>query len=280
MHMTSTTGLGKASDLCWGYTRSRGSSGGQDGLPAAPAGVAGRQSCRADHVTDRVLLVEDEPSLARGVVDYLRHAGYEVSHVPRGDAALAAVRDLQPHLVVLDIMLPGDSGLDVLRDLRAAGIAVPVVMLTAKGDIVDRVRGLELGADDYVPKPFSVRELLARVRALLRRARRETRPVPEALVLGGIRFDFRALTARGPIGAADLTPHDVLVLRVLAARRDEVVSRLDIIEEVCGLDSEVTLRTVDNHIVALRRAIGDDPKRPRFLHTVRGEGYRLSVPGA
>jgi DNA-binding response OmpR family regulator len=231
-------------------------------------------------LSERVLLVEDEPSLARGVVDYLRHAGYDVRHVRRGDAALAAVRDLRPDVVVLDIMLPGRSGLDVLRDVRAAGIAVPVVMLTAKGDIVDRVHGLELGADDYVPKPFSVHELLARVRALVRRARRETSPVPEALVLGLVRFDFRALTASGPAGAAELTPHDVLVLRVLASRPGEVVSRLDIIEEVCGLDSEATLRTVDNHIVALRRAIGDDPKRPRFLHTVRGEGYRLRLPEA
>jgi DNA-binding response OmpR family regulator len=122
-----------------------------------------------------------------------------------------------------------------------------------------------------------VHELLARVRALLRRARGENRPAPEALALGGIHFDFRALTASGPAAAADLTTHDVLVLRVLAARRGEVVSRLDIIEEVCGLDSDATLRTVDNHIVALRRAMGDDPKRPRFLHTVRGQGYRLSL---
>jgi DNA-binding response OmpR family regulator len=231
-------------------------------------------------MTDTVLLVEDEPALARGLVDNFRDAGYEVRLVRRGDAAVAAVRELKPDMVVLDIMLPGRSGLDVLRDLRDAGIPVPVLMLTAKGDIVDRVFGLELGADDYVPKPFAVHELLARVRALLRRARREIRSPPETLVLGGVRFDFRALTASGPAVASGLTTHDVLVLKVLAARRGEVVSRLDIIEEVCGLDSEATLRTVDNHIVALRRAIGDDPKRPRFLHTVRGEGYRLSLPGA
>ena len=230
-------------------------------------------------MSNTVLLVEDEPSLARGLVDFLEHAGYGVLHVSRGDRALAAVLDVRPDLMVLDIMVPGRSGLEVLRDLRAAGNPIPVILLTAKGDIVDRVHGLELGADDYVPKPFSLHELLARVRALLRRARRETRPGPEVLVLGGIRFDFRALTASGPAAAA-LTTHDILVLRVLAGRRGEVVSRIDIIEEVCGLDSDATLRTVDNHIVALRRAFGDDPKRPRFLHTVRGEGYRLSVPEA
>jgi DNA-binding response OmpR family regulator len=170
-------------------------------------------------------------------------------------------------------MLPGRSGLDVLRDLRSAGDAVPVLMLTAKGDVVDRVVGLELGADDYLPKPFAVRELLARVRALLRRA--APRPAPDELVLGGVRFDFRALTATGGESSA-LTVHDILVMRVLATHRGELVRRIDIVEEVCGLDSEATLRTVDNHVMALRRAIGDDPRRPRFLHTVRGEGYRLT----
>jgi len=193
-------------------------------------------------MSDTVLLVEDEPSLARGLVDSFRHAGYEVRHLRRGDEALAAVRGCRPDVVVLDIMLPGLSGLEVLRAIRAAGMPVPVVMLTAKGEIVDRVFGLELGADDYVSKPFSVHELLARVRALLRRARRETRPLPAGLVLGGVHFDFRALTARGAARAAELTLHDVLVLKVLASRRGEVVSRLDIIEEVCGLDSEATLR--------------------------------------
>jgi DNA-binding response OmpR family regulator len=228
-------------------------------------------------MSEVVLLVEDEPSLARGLVDTFRHAGYGVHHVSRGDTALDAFRQIQPDVVVLDIMLPGRSGLDVLRDLRAAGIGVPVVMLTAKGDIVDRVRGLELGADDYVPKPFSVHELLARVRALLRRAGRAVGRGPETLTIGGVQFDFRALTASGARGVAGLTTHDVLVLKVLAGRRGEVVSRLDIIEEVCGLDSDATLRTVDNHVVALRRAIGDDSRRPRFLQTVRGEGYRLSL---
>jgi DNA-binding response OmpR family regulator len=226
-------------------------------------------------MSEGILLVEDDPALARGVADNLRDDGYEVRVVGRGDQALGALRDLQPELVVLDIMLPGRSGLEVLRELRASGDPVPVLMLTAKGDVVDRVVGLEMGADDYLPKPFAVRELLARVRALLRRATL-ARP-PDELTLGEVRFDFRALTAAGPRGPIDLTPHDILALKVLAAHRGAVVSRLDIVEEVCGLDSDATLRTVDNHLMALRRAIGDDARRPRWLHTVRGEGYRLTV---
>ena len=223
----------------------------------------------------RLLLVEDEPALARGLADNFKDEGYEVSVVERGDRALQAVRDLRPELVILDVMLPGRSGLDVLRDLRASGELLPVLMLTAKSDVVDRVVGLELGADDYLPKPFAVRELLARVRALLRRSGARSSPGSE-LALDGVRFDFQALTAAGPQGPLDLTPHDIRVLQLLAERRGEIVPRIEIVEEVCGLDSEATLRTVDNHVMALRRAIGDDPRRPRWLHTVRGEGYRLA----
>ncbi len=226
-------------------------------------------------MSPKLLLVEDEPALARGLGDNFRAEGYEVQHVSRGDRAAAAVRDFRPDVLVLDIMLPGRSGLDVLRDLREAEDRVPVLMLTAKGDVVDRVVGLELGADDYLPKPFAVRELLARVRALLRRAEMRPAAVTE-LVLGAIRFDFRAVTATGPKGTVDLTTHDIRVLEILAARRGQVVPRIDIVEEVCGLDSEATLRKVDNHVVALRRAVGDDPRHPRWLHTVRGEGYRLA----
>ena len=224
----------------------------------------------------RVLLVEDEASLARGLADNLSAEGYEVRHVARGDQAPGALRDFRPDLVLLDILLPGRSGLDVLADLRRQGDRVPVLMLTARGEVVDRVVGLELGADDYLAKPFALRELLARVRALLRRsAAPATDPLAE-LELGGVRFDFRALTAESPRGPLELTAHDILVLKVLAERRGEIVPRIDIVEEVSGLDSEATLRKVDNHVVALRRAIGDDPRRPRFIHTVRGSGYRLA----
>jgi len=225
-----------------------------------------------------LLLVEDDPALARGLADNFRDEGYDVHHVTRGDEAVAAAREHRPQVVVLDVLLPGRSGLEVLKDLRSAGNRVPVLMLTAKGDVVDRVVGLEMGADDYLPKPFAVRELLARVRALLRRAEAQPR-TGHTITIRGISFDFRSLTATGRRGRLDLTPHDILVLKVLAERRGEVVPRIDIIEEVCGLDSEATLRTVDNHVVALRRAMGDDPRRPRWLQTVKGSGYRLAPDG-
>ncbi len=232
-------------------------------------------------MSKRLLLVEDDTALARGLFDNFRDEGYEVRIVNRGDEALPAVAGFRPDLLVLDLTLPGRSGLDILRDLRGNGQQLPVLILTAKGEVVDRVVGLELGADDYLAKPFALRELMARVHALLRRGAahdsvngsRNT----DGLVLEGVRFDFRSLTATGAHDAVELTSHDILVLKVLVERRGEVVRRIDIVEEVCGLDSEATLRTVDNHIVALRQAIGDDPRRPRWLHTVRGEGYRLAL---
>jgi len=226
-------------------------------------------------MTSRVLVVEDEPALARGLADHFHDEGYDVRVIGRGDQAVPAIRDFRPNLVVLDILLPGRSGLDVLRDLRAAGDRVPVLMLTARGEVVDRVVGLELGADDYLAKPFALRELLARVRALMRRAQ-DGPPEPDEVTIGRVRFDLRGMTARGPEGTLDLTPHDILVLKVLALRRGEVVPRVDIVEEVCGLESEATLRKVDNHVMALRRVIGDDPRHPRWIHTVRGHGYRLA----
>ena len=228
-------------------------------------------------MTPRLLLVEDEPSLVRGLADSFRDEGYDVRFVERGDEASSAIREFRPDVLVLDILLPGRSGLDVLRELRVADTSLRVLMLTAKSDVVDRVVGLELGADDYLTKPFAERELLARVRALLRRRNRVAElDGPDSISLERIRFDFRSLTATGPDGPLELTTHDILVLKVLAQRRGEVVARIDVVEEVCGLDSDALLRTVDNHIVALRRAIGEDPRRPRWLLTVRGEGYRLA----
>ena len=228
----------------------------------------------------RLLLVEDDASLALGLADNFRAEGYDVRHAETGEKALALLRDFEPQIGVLDIMLPGCSGLDVLRQIRREGHALPVLLLTAKGEVVDKVVGLELGADDYLAKPFALEELLARVRAMLRRAGDMARPPARAalreLVLADVHFDFRAFTATGPEGPLDLSPHDLRTLRALAERRGEVVSRADLVEEVSGMDSEATLRTVDNHIVALRRVLGDSPRHPRWIHTVRGEGYRLA----
>jgi DNA-binding response OmpR family regulator len=225
-------------------------------------------------VKQRVLLVEDEPGLARALADNLREDGYVTEHATRGDEALDAILRARPDLVILDVMLPGRSGFEIVRELRDRGERLPVLLLTARGEVTDRIRGLELGADDYLPKPFAMAELLARVRALLRRT--DGSSAGHRLVLGDVSFDFRALSSSGGHGPP-LTTHDLLVLKILADRRGEVVSRLDIVEEVCGLHSEATLRTVDNHIMALRRALGEDPRRPRWLHTIRGEGYRLTV---
>jgi DNA-binding response OmpR family regulator len=227
-------------------------------------------------MTSRVLIVEDEPALARGLADHFRDEGYEVRVVGRGDQAIPARRDFRPQLVVLDVLLPGRSGLEIVRELRAAGDRVPVLMLTAKGEVVDRVVGLELGADDYLAKPFALRELLARVRALMRRAQASPAGEPGEVTVGRVRFDLRGMTASSTRGTLDLTPHDILVFKVLAERRGEVVPRVDIVEEVCGLESEATLRKVDNHVMALRRVLGDDPRHPRWIHTVRGHGYRLA----
>ena len=228
-------------------------------------------------MASRVLVVEDEPDIRDLLAFHLERGGYQVTRAATGPEALRQLRAAPPDLVILDLMLPEMDGLEVCRRLRAepATAALPVIMLTAKGDEVDRVVGLELGADDYLAKPFALRELLARVRALMRRAQ-GTAPEPDEVTVGAVRFDLRGMTARGPEGTLELTPHDILVLKVLALRRGEVVPRADIVEEVCGLESEATLRKVDNHVMALRRVLGDDPRRPRWIHTVRGHGYRLA----
>jgi len=224
----------------------------------------------------RILIVEDDASLASGIAQILQGDGHAVDTMKSGEQALLATGLEHFGLVILDIGLPGIDGFEVLRKLRSTDHRLPVLVLTARDQIEDRVHGLELGADDYMVKPFAMPELVARVRALLRRSTGGAPVSVAALELGGVRFDFLALTAESRRGPVELTGHDILVLKVLAERRGEIVPRIDIVEEVSGLDSEATLRKVDNHVVALRRAIGDDPRRPRFIHTVRGSGYRLA----
>jgi DNA-binding response OmpR family regulator len=180
----------------------------------------------------------------------------------------------KPDLVILDLMLPKLGGYEVCRKVRAEGINTPIIMLTARGEEADRVLGLDLGADDYVTKPFSVRELLARVRALLRRAY-PPNELPDELRFFDVVVDFKRYAASKGDRKLELTPKEFGVLRYLAARAAEVVRRDELLDEVWGYDTDVTTRTVDNHVASLRAKIEDQASEPRFLITVHGIGYKI-----
>ena len=224
----------------------------------------------------RILLVEDNPDLVYGLRNNLEIEGYDVSVAEDGPTGMQAARELQPDLVILDLMLPGLDGYRVLRAIREGGSAVPVLILTARGEEADKVRGFRLGADDYVTKPFGVLELLARVEALLRRA---GKPSNGDGVLterfGDIDVDVasRLVHRRGEPVA--LAPKEFDLLVALVRRRGAVVSRLELMKEVWGYRAAVVSRTVDTHVAELRRKLEDDPAHPRHLLTVRKAGYRL-----
>ena len=229
-------------------------------------------------MTSRVLVVEDEPALARGLADHFRDEGYDVRVVGRGDQAIPALREYRPQLVVLDVVLPGRSGLDVVRELRAAGDRVPVLMLTAKGEVVDRVVGLELGADDYLCKPFNPRELVARLNALLRRRAPGGPPgapaaVEHKLTFGACVLDLatRTLTRDGkPIA---LTTGEFALLRVLVEHPRKPLSREKLMELARGREHEAFDRAIDVQVSRLRKLIETHPSQPRFVQTVWGFGY-------
>jgi DNA-binding response OmpR family regulator len=222
----------------------------------------------------RILVVEDDVPILRGLTDNLRFEGYEVLPVRSGDEGLRAILEGEPDLVILDIMLPGLSGFDVCRRARKEGKLMPILMLTARAQEVDRVMGLDLGADDYVTKPFSIPELLARVRALLRRANPGT-PLPERIAFDDVRVEFDRYEATKGGQEVRLSPKEFGVLRLLAAREGDVVSRTDLLHEVWGYDHFPTTRTVDNHLASLRSKLEEDPANPRHLLTVHGVGYKF-----
>ena len=224
----------------------------------------------------RLLLVEDEPSLVLTLTDRLQAEGYEVEAVRDGDAALARALSGGFDLVVLDVMLPGRDGMEVCRELRARGADVPVLMLTARTQLVDRVVGLKLGADDYLTKPFDALELLARIEALLRRTRRAAAATgPAAAAFGEVRVDFRRGEALRDGEPVALAPRELELLEYFTAHPNEVLSRDRLLDEVWGYDASVQSRTVDVHVAALRQKLEEDPARPRFLRTVHGRGYRF-----
>lgn len=226
----------------------------------------------------RVLVIEDDPAILRGLADSLRFESYEVQTAGDGESGYALLQTSQPDLVILDLMLPKMSGYDVCRKARSNGITIPILMLTARGEEMDRVAGLDLGADDYVTKPFSLPELLARVRALLRRSQAvadANEPI-ERLAFDGVEIDFGKYEARREGAAVELSRKEFQVIRYLASRPDYVITREELIEKIWGLEKYPTTRTVDNHILSLRAKFEREPANPRHLLTVHGVGYKWS----
>lgn len=228
----------------------------------------------------RILIVEDEPALAVGIQEVLTHEGYSVDIASDGETGLDAASSGRYELVILDVMLPRKDGYMVCRELRQNGNNVPVLFLTAKGEPADRIRGLEEGGDDYVSKPFHLKELLLRVSAILRRHRwYGGSTLHEPVVrFGGNEVDFRTYQGRSSDGTAqELTHKEAMILRLLAEREGEVVSRDDILDVVWGHDAFPSSRTVDNFILRLRRRFERDPHEPRHFHTVHRVGYRFTA---
>jgi len=224
----------------------------------------------------RILVVEDEAAIARALEDDFRAQGYDVEQVSDGRTAFERAQTGAFDLVVLDVMLPGKDGFDVCRDLRRAGVRTPILMLTAKTHEAEKVLGLELGADDYVTKPYSRRELHARVKALLRRS---TGEMTETCRFGEVEVDFARGEVRRGGAIVEVTPLEFRVLTAFARRQGRVLTRQRLLDEAWGRDLFVTERVVDNQVNNLRRKIEPDPAHPKYLVTVAGQGYRLDGSG-
>lgn len=227
----------------------------------------------------KILIVEDDPHILLGLEEVLRTEGFEVVSCNRGDQALESVTKHQPALIVLDVMLPGLSGYDICKQLRAKKIPTPILMLTAKGQEIDKVVGLDLGADDYVTKPFGVRELLARIHAILRRGRGATDSTKLAddasFTIGEVTVDPKTFQLKRGKVVEELTAKELKLLQFLHAHSGEVLSRDRLLNEVWGYNYYGTTRTLDQVIVQLRKKLGDNGGEPKHLLTVHGVGYKL-----
>jgi DNA-binding response OmpR family regulator len=229
----------------------------------------------------RILVVEDDAAIRRGLVDALSFAGYATLEASEGAAALASALESDCDLLLLDLVLPGCDGLTVLRELRGVRSPLPVIVLTARGAEDDRVRGLALGADDYVVKPFSIKELLARIEAVLRRAPARPPAVQRLAFEGGL-ADLEGNEVRFDDGArCELSERERELLHYLACHAGRAVSRDELLARVWGLNpSGITTRTIDMHIARLREKLHDDPGSPRIVLTVRGQGYMIAAKGS
>lgn len=221
----------------------------------------------------RILVAEDDPAILRGIADNLVFEKYDVLTAGEGDTAYRLVRESRPDAMILDLMLPRMSGYEICRKLREEGSTMPIIILTARGEEADRVLGLDLGADDYMTKPFGVRELLARLRAVLRRAQGSGQAT-QSLEFDDVVVDFRSHEIRRKGAPVEATRKELALLRYLSSRPGEVIRRDALLDGVWGYSPDTTSRTVDNHVAMLRAKIEADPKAPRHLVTVHGVGYK------
>jgi two-component system alkaline phosphatase synthesis response regulator PhoP len=225
----------------------------------------------------RILLVEDDEHLADGIRLNLELEGYEPVVTVSAEDAMQFWRRGGIDLILLDVMLPGMDGFEFCRRIRGDSSSVPILFLTARGRDEDRIRGLELGGDDYVTKPFNLQELLARIKGIFRREEWiRCQPVPETIEIGDSVVDLKTFEANTPGGSIELKEKEIMILRLLAENRGQPVDRDTIIDRIWGYDAYPTTRTVDNFVLALRKALEPDPTRPQYLLTVHGVGYRLA----
>ncbi len=226
-------------------------------------------------MNEKILIIEDEEDLVKGLKLNLADEGYEVDWAFNGEEGLRKAIEEKPDLIILDIMLPKKNGLDVCRELRQKHVTVPIIMLTAKGEEIDKVVGLEIGADDYMTKPFSIRELLARIKAHLRREKRKAITIPQVYSLGDVEIDFTHFKVRHKDKQLDLTSLEVEILKYFIAHQVEVITREVLLDKIWGYEKYPTTRTIDNHILKLRKKIATDPSHPKYILSIYGEGYRF-----
>jgi len=224
-----------------------------------------------------ILIVEDEPAMQLGLKDNLELESYEVDIAGDGELGLHKMKNNTYDLVLLDVMLPKLSGFDVCKKARAAGITTPIILLTARGEEIDKIVGLELGADDYITKPFSVRELLARIKAMLRRSISSPGKESQTIAIGKLKMDFINFQAREGDTDVRLSHKEFEILSFLHQHKNKVVSRYELLEKVWGYEEQPTTRTVDNFMVRLRHKIEVNPNQPRIILTVHGTGYKMVI---
>jgi DNA-binding response OmpR family regulator len=223
----------------------------------------------------KILIIEDEQALVKGLKLNLSDEGFEVDWAVNGREGLDKAIKEAPDLIILDIMLPEMDGLEVCRKLRQKNIDIPIIMLTAKGEEIDKVVGLEIGADDYLTKPFSIRELLARIKARLRNTEKEGKAIPKIYSFGDIEIDFVQFKIRRKGKELEFTSLEMDILKYFIAHHGEVVARNDLLDKIWGYESYPTTRTIDNHILKLRKKIEEEPSHPRYIISVYGGGYRF-----